>query len=99
MTSTLKLLGGLAASTVLFAACAQPQAPAAPPPGACNAEAARFAIGQPATAQLAEQARQRAGATRVRLIRPGQMVTMEFDGSRLNLDVDAAEKVAGVRCG
>lgn len=96
-----KLAGGLLAS-VLVAACAQPPmpgAPAHPRAGVCQAEAARFAVGQAISPQLAEQARAKSGARSVRVIRPGQMVTMEFDESRLNLDVDAAGKVAAVRCG
>ena len=87
----------------LLAGCAQPgpaPAPApAPPASACNAEPARFAVGQQATASLVEEARRRAGASRARVLRPGQVVTMEFDGARLNLQVDAADRVVAVRCG
>jgi hypothetical protein len=99
-----RLTAGVLASSLL-AACAQPVPPAPAPqqpparPGACRADEARFAIGQSISPALAEQARQRAGALRVRAIRPGQMVTMEFDDSRLNLDVDAGGKVTNVRCG
>lgn len=86
-------------------ACAQQLPPAhlpQPPvstPGQCNESAARFAVGQVADAKLAEEARVRAGAQRVRLVRPGQMVTMEYDSGRLTMDIDAAGRVAGVRCG
>lgn len=68
-------------------------------PGQCNESAARFALGQLADAKLAEQARVQAGAQRVRMVRPGQMVTMEYDSGRLTLDIDAAGRVSGVRCG
>jgi hypothetical protein len=87
----------------ILAACAQPgpaPAPAPmPPASACSAEPARFAVGQQATAALLEEARRRAGASRARILRPGQVVTMEFDGSRLNLQVDAGDRVLAVRCG
>ena len=94
------------ALTAALGACAQqpPQVPVAPPPpviapNQCNDAAAQFAVGKPADAKLAEQARVRASAVRVRMIHPGQMVTMEFDASRLTIDVDAGGKVVGVRCG
>lgn len=68
-------------------------------PGPCDESAARFALGQIADDKLAEQARSRANAQRVRVVRPGQMVTMEYDPGRLTLEVDAAGRVSGVRCG
>ena len=86
--------------------CAQdpPQVPLAPPPpviapGQCDASAAQFAVGQQAAAPLIEEARSRARAERVRTLRPGQMVTMEFDAGRLSLDVDAQERVIRASCG
>ena len=94
-----------AALAALATGCAQePQVPPAPPPpqltpAACDEAAAQFAVGQVASAALAEQVRQRAGAQRVRTVRPGDMITMEFDPGRLNLELDAAGKVARVRCG
>ncbi|MDP3822983.1 MAG: I78 family peptidase inhibitor [Burkholderiales bacterium] len=87
-------------------ACAQqlPPAAAAPPPpviapGQCNEAAAQFAVGKAIDAKLAEELRVRASAQRVRMVRPGQMVTMEYDAGRLTLDIDAAGRVARVRCG
>jgi hypothetical protein len=65
----------------------------------CQAEPAQSVIGQVATAAVVEEARQRAGARSARVLRPGQVVTMEFDATRLNLDVDAASRVVRVRCG
>lgn len=91
---------------VVLAGCAQPppQVPPAPPPpiiapGQCNDAAAQFALGRTADLALVEEVRARAGVQRVRLVRPGQMVTMEFDAARLTLDVDAADKVVRARCG
>lgn len=73
-----------------------PQAPAA---RSCQAEPAQAVIGQSATTSVVEQARQRAGARSARVLRPDQVVTLEFDGTRLNLDVDASSRVVRVRCG
>lgn len=85
----------------LLAACAlpAPRDPPAGPPGNCQAQPAQFAVGQVADAALVEQARSRSGASRVRVIRPGQAVTMEFDAARLNLEVDSANRVLRIRCG
>jgi len=79
-------------------ACVQPLPPVIAP-NQCNEAAARFAVGQVADARLGEEARIRASAQRVRMVRPGQMVTMEYDAGRLTLDIDAAGRVAAVRCG
>lgn len=65
----------------------------------CDAAAARGAIGKTATADVVEQARIDAGAERVRTLKPGQMVTMEYHYSRLNLDVDGNNVITNARCG
>jgi hypothetical protein len=92
--------------TLGLGACAQQpaQAPVAPAPPmiapeGCNEAAAQFAIGKAADAKLIEEARVKSGAQRVRVIRPGQMVTMEYDARRLSLDLDEKGKVVGARCG
>ncbi|MCM2251256.1 MAG: I78 family peptidase inhibitor [Ramlibacter sp.] len=85
-----------ATAFALIAGCAG-AAPAAG--GACNADRARFAAGQLLTADLEREARLRSGAATVRVIRPGQMVTLEYNEQRLNIEVDAAGRVTRVRCG
>lgn len=74
-------------------------APAPEPPAQCRADDARFAVGQTATPQLEAAARVRSGAQSVRTLKPGQAVTMEFNGGRLNVVVDARGRVSAVRCG
>ena len=73
------------------------------PPGSaeqiCDAEAARRYIGQEATPDVVAQARQASGASGARTLKPGQMVTMEYNAGRLNLDVDTANLITDVRCG
>lgn len=81
------------------AAVAVAVAPAPEPPPQCRADDASFAIGQPAAPQLEAAARVRAGAQSVRTLKPNQAVTMEFNGGRLNLVVDARNRVTAVRCG
>lgn len=81
------------------AAPAPTPAPAPAGTQACNADAAGGAIGKVASADVVEQARRDAGAAVARTLAPGQVVTMEYRGDRLNLDVDGGNVVTGVRCG
>lgn len=88
------------ASSGATASASTPPTTSAPTevPG-CNADAARSAVGQVASAEVAEKARMAAGAQIARTLKPGQMVTMEYHASRLNIDVDANNVVTNVRCG
>lgn len=75
-------------------------APAAPEvSGACDDSQAQWAIGKTVTDADVEQARTDAGAESARTIGPDQMVTMDFNDKRLNLDTDAKGVVTAVRCG
>lgn len=89
---------------IALAACTTPPTP--PPPVAnapisdqCNANAARGHVGKVATEATVNAARRDAGARIARTLKPGQMVTMEYIEGRLNIDVDAANVIIGVRCG
>jgi len=65
----------------------------------CEAKAAEFAIGKQASPQLLEQARTRAGAQNARILKPNDMVTLEYRSDRLNLNTDANLVVNRVNCG
>ena len=67
-------------------------------PGLCNASTLAWTIGQPADASLVERAQREAGAKIVRVLKPGQVVTMEYSDMRLNLHVDAANRVTSYSC-
>lgn len=91
---------------VLLAGCSGygPQGAATPAPwtpkgGTCDAAPAQSAVGQNASASVVEQARNRSGALMARILRPGQMVTKEYDAQRLNLEVDASGRIIAARCG
>lgn len=79
------------------AASSPAEAPALATP--CNAQPAQFAVGQSSTATVLESARVRSGAQMARILRPGQMITKEFNAQRLNLEVDATGRIIAVRCG
>jgi len=72
-----------------------------PPPssGKCDATKAQGAVGQRASIELLERARNAAQANVARFIRPNEPVTLEFSPARLNLGLDARDIVASVTCG
>jgi outer membrane murein-binding lipoprotein Lpp len=65
----------------------------------CTSSAVEHLQGQVASAELLEQARQQAGASTARVITPGSMVTLEYNGQRLNLNVDDQRVITRVSCG
>lgn len=73
--------------------------PLPPPPSYCTAEGASWAHGQHATDKLVERAKMASGAQLVRVLRPGEAHTMEFNPDRLNLEVDERDRIVEVRCG
>ncbi len=99
------ILASIAASVLV--GCTTPAPPpagsvspqAGPTTGACNAQGAQFAVGKTPGASVVEEARQRSGSYMARVLRPGQVVTMEFNAQRLNLDLNAAGVIIRVRCG
>ena len=65
----------------------------------CESQAAQFAIGQKASPQLLEQARTRAGAQNARILKPNDMITLEYRSDRLNLSTDDNLVITRVNCG
>ncbi|RZJ50486.1 MAG: proteinase inhibitor I78 [Acidovorax sp.] len=83
-------------------AAGTPSASAPPTPpatGQCTAQPAQGAVGQNSTSTVVETARARSGAQIARILRPGQMITKEFNAQRLNLEVDATGRIVAVNCG
>lgn len=81
------------------AAKSNPEPTLAPLAGSCDVSQVQGLIGQPYSAELAEQARQDTGASQVRALKPGQAMTLDFAGGRLNIELDENDKITGVRCG
>ncbi len=67
--------------------------------GTCNAQPAQGFVGQMSTAKVVEAARVSSGANMARVLRPGQMITKEYDTQRLNLQIDATGRITAVSCG
>jgi hypothetical protein len=104
MKRSLPALLGTCSLFCVLAACAVP-APAdgASDPGtpvaACDATHVAWAVGQVADDALIERARVESGSTSVRVLRPGMVVTNDFNGARLNIRVDNERRVLSVSCG
>ena len=78
-------------------------APVAPlpgvPTGECSASGLGNLVGGAATPSLVNRAKRRAGASVARVLKPGQIVTMEYLNGRLNVNVDDRNRVKSFTCG
>jgi len=87
----------------LLAAALSGCAPVAPlpglPTGECSVTGLGNLVGRDATPSLVERAKRRAGASLARILRPGQIVTMEYRNGRLNVNVDGRNRVQRFTCG
>lgn len=72
---------------------AGPGSPAEPIENACGALELQGLVGQ--SARVLETMR---FGTEVRIIRPGTAVTMDFRAERLNIEIDAVERITRVYC-
>jgi len=90
--------GGSAPADPAPAPGADPGVPApvlpSPADDTCGASGLATYIGQEAS--ILDAAR---FANPVRVIRPGDMVTMDFNPQRLNFELDALDEIARIRCG
>ncbi|MPQ86225.1 hypothetical protein F0170_20890 [Pseudomonas sp. MAFF 730085] len=98
---------GTLLAALALAGCSTPGAPAQGKEAAvadaaysrCESKAAEFAVGQKASPQLLDQARTRAGAQNARILKPNDMVTLEYRSDRLNLNTDDNLVITRVNCG
>lgn len=91
------------AATLALGACAtQPPVLSAPYPtdGAqCDAARADWAIGRAATAEVVEEVRAATQSRAVRVIHPGQVVTMDYSPVRVNIHVNERTAITRITCG
>ena len=88
---------------VSLAACAakpvRTGGPLPPQRQACNPDVVQDEVGKPATAERIEAIRERSGSKVVRVVRPGQAMTMDFRGDRVDIHVDAQDMIVALSCG
>lgn len=93
-TGTLLLLG------LVLAGCQAPSSSGdSSASGECNATAVRDLIGKRASPELLDQARRDSGAEVARLLRPGDIVTLEYNARRLTLTADEEGLIERLSCG
>lgn len=107
----MRLFAGSALVLALAACAATPSAstptpasetatPATPSPsGACDAAHAQWALGKPATADTIERVRIDSHSRVVRVLHPGQIITMEFSAERVDIRVDGNNAILAITCG
>ena len=94
----------VAAGIVLaMSACAtNPPADAAPPvhggTGTCDPTNIQQFVGQEATAETQERMKQVSGASIIRIVPPGTVITMEYSPERLTVYTDANNRVEKLSC-
>ena len=89
----------LALGLALMGCAPLPPQPSPPYTGQCDASKATWAIGQAATAEVVERIRVETGSQVARVLRPGQVVTLEYSAARVNVNVNERDAIIGVTCG
>jgi hypothetical protein len=90
---------GMIATALLVAGCMDDGRPTPMPgPRMCDANAVQRYMGAGISPQLQSRLRARSHASSVRVVRPGQPMTMDFRRDRLTVDVDARGRITGMRC-
>jgi hypothetical protein len=67
--------------------------------GECNSEPVQKAIGTAMSQSVLDQLRSQSGSGSARVLKPGELITMEYNPSRLNVLIDAQGAITAVRCG
>ncbi len=68
-------------------------------PDSCTTDPISWVIGQAATPEVVERAQFESRSRDVRVIEPGQAVTLDYRGDRLNLHVNQAGAIHQATCG
>ncbi|MCA1768682.1 MAG: hypothetical protein LC652_01585 [Halomonas sp.] len=105
---TLKLFPTVIAG-LLLAGCAgltsPPSHESAPPPplvvsrGECGAAQVQDRVGREYSAALGEAIHAESGAVAMRVIRPGEAVTLDYRPDRLNVRLDEGDVITEIGCG
>lgn len=95
---------GSVALLLALSGCATPSPlpsgdPASNGQAVCDAGTAQWAIGKPATTDTIERVRVDSHSRVVRVLHPGQIITMEFSAERVDIRVDGNNVILAVTCG
>jgi hypothetical protein len=93
------VVGGLLLITACAAVPPEEVPEAAGSGHTCNAEGLADLVGREATGAVGTEAVRRSGSRTLRWIRPGDAVTMDYRPDRLNVHLDARNRVERFACG
>lgn len=65
----------------------------------CDAQPVQNLIGTKLTSSVENQIKQASSSTRTRVLKPGEVMTMEYDPQRINLILDQQGALTALRCG
>lgn len=65
----------------------------------CDAQPVQNMLGQAYSDSVGDTLRQRASARAIRVLKPGQVMTMEYNPMRINIILDAKGSIEALRCG
>lgn len=83
----------------LLAACTTTSEASRQPADLCGADKAKSSIGQSYTVEIGARLQDVSGAKSMRVIRPGQAVTMDYRPDRLNVELDETDRISRISCG
>lgn len=89
---------GMIATALLVAGCMDGHPTPMPGPRMCNAGAVQGFVGAQMSPRLQSRLRARSGASAVRVVRPGEAMTMDYRRDRLTVDVNERGRITGMRC-
>ncbi|ANN69574.1 I78 family peptidase inhibitor [Bordetella bronchialis] len=65
----------------------------------CDAQPVQKMIGTKLTSSVEAQIRQASSSSKTRVLKPGEVMTMEYDPQRINLILDEQGALTALRCG
>ncbi|ARP94436.1 I78 family peptidase inhibitor [Bordetella genomosp. 13] len=65
----------------------------------CDSQRVQNMLGQTYSEAVAQSARNGSGSKSVRVLKPGQVMTMEYDEARLNIILNGSGAIEALRCG
>ncbi|MFJ1298598.1 I78 family peptidase inhibitor [Pseudomonadota bacterium AL_CKDN230030165-1A_HGKHYDSX7] len=91
---------GASPSADVAPSATQPSAGAMPGSGrSCDAQPAQNLLGQTFNDSAAQKVKSSASSDTVRVLKPGQVMTLEYNATRVNIIVDGQGKISAIRCG
>lgn len=99
MRRTIAMLSLLPMAACTIATSDQTASAGSEPAGTCRSEPLAQFIGQPASEDLGARMLSASGARTIRWVPKGGVITMEFNPSRVTVQLDGANRVETANCG